>query len=34
MLGLSEVDPAEIAFGEHHPLGSQATEIVIAARTR
>ena len=30
MLGLSEVDPTEIAIGEHHPLGAQATEIILA----
>src|SRR6185312_526347 len=30
MLGLGEVDPAEIALGEHHALGVQPTEIVVA----
>ena len=30
MLGLGEIDAAEIAFGEHDALGAQPAEIVVA----
>ena len=30
MLGLGEVDTAEVALVEHHPLGAQPAEILVA----
>ncbi len=34
MLGLAQIDPAEVAFGEHHALGPQPAQIVVAKIVR